>query len=72
MIVQCEKVNYCEQSNERSGSMTSALRNDEFFWCSGCPQCRKQFGTVTQFVDHLAEDVLPALLDRLSSESRAS
>jgi hypothetical protein len=33
---------------------------------TGCPLCRKQFGTVAQFVDHLTEDVFPALLDKLS------
>lgn len=36
---------------------------------TGCPLCRKQFGTVSQFVDHLTEDVLPPLLDRLSKPS---
>jgi hypothetical protein len=33
---------------------------------TGCPQCRKQFGTVSQFVDHLTDDVLPPLLNRLA------
>jgi hypothetical protein len=37
---------------------------------TGCPQCRKQFGTVAQFIDHLTDDVLPPLLDRLSESSR--
>jgi hypothetical protein len=32
----------------------------------GCLRCRKTFYTVSQFVDHLADDVLPPLLDRLS------
>ena len=36
----------------------------------GCPTCRKAFYTVSQFIDHLSEDVLPSLLDRLSSEGR--
>ena len=35
----------------------------------GCPTCRKRFGTMPQFLDHLTDDVLPAVLDRLSSES---
>lgn len=35
---------------------------------TGCPACRKQFGTVPQFLDHLTDDVLPAVLDRLSAE----
>jgi hypothetical protein len=34
----------------------------------GCPTCRKRFGTMLQFLDHLTDDVLPAVLDRLSTE----
>ena len=34
---------------------------------AGCPTCRKKFGTVPQFIDHLTEDVLPVLLDKLST-----
>jgi hypothetical protein len=33
----------------------------------GCPTCRKRFNTMSQFLDHLANDVLPPLLDMLSS-----
>jgi len=32
----------------------------------GCPKCRKRIGTMPQFLDHLANDAIPALLDRLS------
>ena len=35
---------------------------------TGCSFCRKHFGTVEQFKWHLTDDVLPPLLDRLSSE----
>jgi Fe-S oxidoreductase len=35
---------------------------------TGCTLCRKNFGTVEQFKRHITEDVLPPLLDRLSSE----
>jgi hypothetical protein len=38
----------------------------------GCPTCRKAFYTVSQFIDHLSEDVLPPLLDKLSGESNQS
>lgn len=31
----------------------------------GCPACRKRFNTMAQFGDHLADDVLPGLVDRL-------
>jgi hypothetical protein len=33
----------------------------------GCPKCKKRFYTVPQFIDHISDDVLPPLLDRLSS-----
>jgi hypothetical protein len=36
---------------------------------TGCPRCRKKFGTMPQFLDHLTDDVLPAALDRLSTET---
>jgi hypothetical protein len=35
---------------------------------SGCPRCRIVFYTVSQFIDHISEDVLSPLLDRLSSK----
>jgi hypothetical protein len=33
----------------------------------GCPMCRKRFGTIPQFLDHLTDDVLPIVLDGLSA-----
>jgi hypothetical protein len=35
---------------------------------TGCSICRKHFGTVEQFKRHITEDVLPPLLDRLSTD----
>lgn len=35
---------------------------------TGCPACKKRFQTTSQFIDHLTDDVLPPLLDKLSSE----
>jgi hypothetical protein len=32
----------------------------------GCPACRKRFQTMPQFLDHITDDVLPRVLDRLS------
>ena len=34
---------------------------------SGCPACKKRINTMTQFLDHLTNDVMPALIDRLSA-----
>jgi hypothetical protein len=33
---------------------------------TGCPHCRKRFGTVPQFIDRITDDVLPRVLDRIS------
>lgn len=37
----------------------------------GCPTCKKPFRTVSEFVDHINDDVLPSLLDRLSREGKS-
>ena len=34
---------------------------------SGCPACRKRINTTVQFLDHLANDAMPALIDRLAA-----
>ena len=34
---------------------------------TGCTFCRKHFGTVEQFKRHITDDVLPPLLDKLST-----
>ena len=32
----------------------------------GCPTCKKRLTSMNQFLDHLANDAMPALLDRLA------
>jgi hypothetical protein len=32
----------------------------------GCSACMKRINTMSQFLDHLAEDAMPALVERLS------
>jgi hypothetical protein len=34
---------------------------------AGCPACRKRINTMAQFLDHLANDAMPALIERLSA-----
>jgi hypothetical protein len=34
----------------------------------GCPCCRKRFGTIAQFLDHLTNDVLPETINKLSAD----
>lgn len=38
----------------------------------GCPACKKKISTISEFLDHLAEDAMPALLDRLSAAEAAN
>jgi hypothetical protein len=33
----------------------------------GCPACQKRINTMSQFLDHLAEDAMPALIERLAA-----
>lgn len=33
----------------------------------GCPACRKRLFTMANFMDHLADDVLPDLINKLSA-----
>jgi hypothetical protein len=38
----------------------------------GCPACKKRLQTMANFMDHLANDVLPRLIESLSEESKAT
>ena len=38
----------------------------------GCPACRKRINTMNQFLDHLAEDAMPALIEKLSTAAGTS
>jgi hypothetical protein len=37
----------------------------------GCPLCKKRLNTVGQFLDHLANDAMPVLVNRLSAVKEA-
>lgn len=39
---------------------------------SGCPTCKKRLNTTGQFLDHLTNDAMPALIDRLSRPNELS
>jgi len=39
---------------------------------AGCPACKKRINTMTQFLDHLTNDAMPALIERLSEETNRS
>jgi hypothetical protein len=36
---------------------------------AGCPACKKRLQSVNELLRHLAEDAMPPLLDRMSSEN---
>ena len=38
---------------------------------SGCEACRKRFGTNSQYLRHLSDDVLPDIIDRAVSAGRS-
>ena len=33
---------------------------------AGCPACKKRINTMQQFLDHLAKDAMPELIEQLS------
>jgi hypothetical protein len=37
----------------------------------GCPACERRIKTMSQFLDHLADDVMPALIEKLSVDAKA-
>jgi hypothetical protein len=38
----------------------------------GCPRCKKTLYTASQFIDHINNDILPTLIDRLAKAENAS
>src|SRR6267143_7246649 len=36
----------------------------------GCPACKKRINTMNQCLDHLAEDAMPALIERLTETKK--
>jgi hypothetical protein len=57
------------QTEIQRHSLSSFVDPNHRVTVPGCPLCKQSFGTVDQFVRHLTDDVLPPLLDKLSSEN---
>jgi hypothetical protein len=36
----------------------------------GCPMCKKRINTMPQFLDYLADDAMPALIEKLSVDAK--
>jgi hypothetical protein len=49
-------------------SLSTFMSKEHKIVQTGCLLCQRHFGTVEQFKRHVTEDVLPPLLDRLSTE----
>jgi len=37
----------------------------------GCPACKKRLNTMNQFLHHLTEDAMPALIERLAEKKNS-
>jgi hypothetical protein len=49
----------------------SAAQGGKGVVVSGCPTCKKRINTMGRFLDHLTNDVMPELIDRLATMSRS-
>jgi hypothetical protein len=38
---------------------------------AGCPACRKRINTISQFLDHLAKDAMPPLIEGLATPPKS-
>jgi hypothetical protein len=46
----------------------SIVRGGKGVAVSGCPVCKKKLRTLNQFMEHLQDDVLPVIADRVIAE----
>ena len=56
------------QTEIQNHNLSTFMHEQHRVVMTGCTFCRKHFGTVEQFKRHISEDVLPPLLDKLSTE----
>jgi hypothetical protein len=56
------------QTEIQNHNLSTFMHEQHRVVITGCSFCRKHFGAVEQFKRHITEDVLPSLLDRLSTE----
>ena len=59
------------QTEIQKHSLSTFMNPEHKIVETGCPACQKHFGTEEQFKRHITDDVLPPLLDKLSSEVQA-
>jgi hypothetical protein len=56
------------QTEIQKHDLSTFMSKEDKIVQTGCSACQKHFGTVEQFKRHITEDVLPPLLDTLSSD----
>jgi hypothetical protein len=56
------------QTEIQKHNLSTFMSDEHKIVQTGCSLCERHFGTVEQFKRHLSEDVLPPLLDKLSTE----
>ena len=56
------------QTEIQNHNLSTFMHEQHRVVMTGCTFCRKHFGTVEQFKRHISKDVLPPLLDKLSTE----
>jgi hypothetical protein len=50
----------------------SVAQGGKALLCLVVQPAKKRINTITQFLDHLANDVMPALIDRLAIQARSN
>jgi len=56
------------QTEIQNHNLSTFMHEQHRVVMTGCTFCRQHFGTVEQFKRHISKDVLPPLLDKLSTE----
>jgi hypothetical protein len=71
-LLKSELLKAIQSEINRHGLDTFSVRVDNGnIVTPGCPLCRKTLYTTSNFIDHINNDVLPPLLDRLSKSENA-
>jgi hypothetical protein len=71
-LLKSELLKAIQSEINRHGLDTFSVRVDNGnIVTPGCPLCRKTLYTTSNFIDHINNDVLPPLLDRLSKTENA-
>jgi hypothetical protein len=59
-----EKILAAAKSELLKHSLDTFMEDTPRVVTTGCPACKRHFGTINQLMNHLADDVLPVILQR--------